>query len=86
VEVSASVADLVIERVTGSTIRGRRAVARRDEGGRREPAGGKREGFGAKRDAGRGAREGGRDRGAPRPPRREASRDPLAASRKREPE
>ena len=59
VEVSANVADVVIENVTGSNIRGRRAVARRDEGPKREPA---REG----RDAGRGARDagrGGRDAG-----------------------
>lgn len=45
VEVAASVADTVIERVTGTPIRGRRAVVRRDEGApaRREGAGGGRE-------------------------------------------
>jgi ATP-dependent RNA helicase DeaD len=36
VEVAASVADQVIERVTGTPIRGRRAVVRRDEGKKRE--------------------------------------------------
>jgi len=80
VEVSASVADLVIERITGSSIRGRRAVARRDEGGRRDSGGsGARESFGGKRDAGRGARDAG-GRGGPRGPRRETSRDSRDAS------
>ena len=85
VEVSASVADLVIERITGSSIRGRRAVARRDEGasGRRDAGSGRREGFGGKREAGSGKRDAGRDRSsrpAPRTPRRETSGDPRAAS------
>jgi ATP-dependent RNA helicase DeaD len=54
VEVSAAVADGVIERVTGTTIRGRRAIVRRDE--QRPP-----------RDADRGPRSAGRgDRGASR--------------------
>src|SRR5262249_48639941 len=40
VEVSSSVADTVIERVTGTPIRGRRAVVRRDEGRRAPERGG----------------------------------------------
>jgi ATP-dependent RNA helicase DeaD len=68
VEVASSVVDGVIERVTGTAIRGRRAIVRRDEG-RREGAGG-----GDRGDRGgppRRPREGGRpprDGGA-RPPR-----------------
>jgi ATP-dependent RNA helicase DeaD len=87
VEVSGSVADLVIERLTGSSIRGRRAVARRDEGGKREAIGGKRQAASDKRDGSRGSA--GR---SSRPPRREAAGDsrdapspaprfPLGASR-----
>jgi len=96
VEVSATVADLVIERLTGSNIRGRRAVARRDEGMKREAARGPRPGGG--RDTASGKRDQGRDRGArpaSRTPRRDTpagdprsssptSRAPLAASRKRD--
>jgi ATP-dependent RNA helicase DeaD len=85
VEVSASVADLVIERLTGSSIRGRRAVARRDEGpaaggkreaasGKRETPGGRREGAGGRRETAGGRRES-TGRSAP------ASRFPVAASR-----
>jgi ATP-dependent RNA helicase DeaD len=58
VEVSALVADSVIERLTGSNIRGRRAIARRDEGRPPRSEGG--------RDEGRPRpprREGGRDEG-----------------------
>jgi ATP-dependent RNA helicase DeaD len=60
VEVSTGVADLVIERLTGSSIRGRRAVARRDEGP-------------SPRDAARSARGGGGPR-SPRPSARATSR------------
>jgi ATP-dependent RNA helicase DeaD len=41
VEVAAAVADTVIERVTGTPIRGRRAVVRRDEGGAKRESGGR---------------------------------------------
>lgn len=59
VEVAASAADAVIERVTGTTIRGRRAVIRRDE--ERAPRGGSRGApGGASRGAPRGAPRGGR--------------------------
>jgi len=71
VEVSAAVADGVIERVTGTTIRGRRAIVRRDE--QRPP----RDSDRAPRSPGRGDRGASRgDRGASRgsrertPPRR----------------
>jgi ATP-dependent RNA helicase DeaD len=60
VEVSPAVADGVIERVTGTTIRGRRAVVRRDE--QRAPRDNDR---GARSDRGDRAPRGG-DRGAPR--------------------
>jgi len=96
VEVSATVADLVIERLTGSNIRGRRAVARRDEGVKRDAGRGPRPG--GSRDTASGKRDQGRDRGArpaSRTPRRDTpagdprsssptSRAPLAASRKRD--
>lgn len=58
VEVSASVADTVIERVNGTSIKGRRAVVRRDEGPKREG--------GARGDSGRPRRDGGRPRGGER--------------------
>ena len=91
VEVSADVADSVIEQLTGSNVRGRRVIARRDEG----PKGGMRDASGGKRDAGRGGREGAnRSRGGERSPRggtrdsgesgggsRERSRDARPASR-----
>jgi ATP-dependent RNA helicase DeaD len=71
VEVSAGVADSVIEHLTGSTIRGRRAIARRDEG--RQP---KREG------AERGRDSGGRGRPPSSRP-RDAKRGPRDDSRER---
>jgi ATP-dependent RNA helicase DeaD len=72
VEVAATVADDVIERVTGSSIKGRRAIVRRDEerppreGGRPPREGGRppREGGRPPREGGRPSREGGRP---PRP-------------------
>ena len=65
VEVSPGVADGVIERVTGTTIRGRRAVVRRDE--QRAP----RDADRGPRAADRGARGGDRgERGAASGPRR----------------
>jgi ATP-dependent RNA helicase DeaD len=51
VEVAAGVADTVIERVTGTSIRGRRAIVRRDE--ERPPRG---PGGGRSAGSGRGAR------------------------------
>lgn len=69
VEVSAAVADSVIERVGGTTIRGRRVIVRRDEGPRRDAS----------------ARsEGGRSRGAPRggPASRGPRRDGPDAARR----
>lgn len=60
VEVSPAVVDDVIERVTGTTIRGRRAVVRRDE--QRPPRDGDRGSRGGERGSERGAR--GADRGA----------------------
>jgi ATP-dependent RNA helicase DeaD len=74
VEVSASVADALIERLNGTTIKGRRAVVRRDEG---RPAGGgdRPRGPGARGD--RGERG---DRGPRRPPsdaRRDDRRPPA---------
>jgi ATP-dependent RNA helicase DeaD len=85
VEVSASVADLVIEKVTGSTIRGRRAVARRDEGPPRDAGRGARDAARGGRDSGRGTRDatGGRERsprGGPRDSARDA-RPPRPTSR-----
>jgi ATP-dependent RNA helicase DeaD len=71
VEVSSSVASAVIERVTGTPIRGRRAVLRVDEG-RREAPGGDRGGPRRPREGGRPPREGSRpprDSRGPRPPR-----------------
>ena len=75
VEVAASVADTVIEKLTGSTIRGRRAIARRDEGRPRREGG---------RDEGRPRREGARDEGRPRPPRREGGRDEARGEGRRD--
>lgn len=82
VEVSASVADTVTDRVTGTSIKGRRAIVRRDEerppreGASRGPREGASRGprderRGPPREGGRPAREGGRPpraggRGAPR--------------------
>jgi ATP-dependent RNA helicase DeaD len=69
IEVSASVADALIERVNGTTIKGRRAVVRRDEqpegrGARGEGRGGER---GPRRESGDRPRGGGdRPRGGPR--------------------
>ncbi|HEY7393353.1 MAG TPA: DbpA RNA binding domain-containing protein [Gemmatimonadaceae bacterium] len=57
VEVAAAVADTVIQRVTGTPIRGRRAVVRLDEGGA------KREGGGRKVERAGGSRGGGARRG-----------------------
>jgi ATP-dependent RNA helicase DeaD len=57
VEVAAAVADTVIQRVTGTPIRGRRAVVRLDEGGT------KREGGSRKVEGGGRSREGGARRG-----------------------
>ena len=74
VEVAAGVADSVIEKLTGSNIRGRRAIARRDEGRPRREAGG--------RDAARPRpprREGGRDE-ARGEGRRDAGRRPSSKS------
>lgn len=68
VEVAAGVADTVIEKLTGSNIRGRRAIARRDEGRPRREGG----------------REGGRDEGRPRPPRREGGRDEARGAGRRD--
>jgi len=69
VEVSSSVASAVIERVTGTPIRGRRAVVRLDEG-RREAPGGDRGGPRRPREGGRPPREGSRPpRDGSRPPR-----------------
>jgi ATP-dependent RNA helicase DeaD len=83
VEVAAGVADLVIEKLTGSSIRGRRAVARRDVGsGKRDAGSRKREAVGGKRDAGRGAREAD-TRGKAGEVTKSASRFPLPASRER---
>jgi ATP-dependent RNA helicase DeaD len=64
VEVSPAEADGVIERVTGATIRGRRAVVRRDE---QRPS--RDDDRGARGD--RGARSGGRGSRERTPPRRE---------------
>lgn len=78
VEVSGGVADLVIEGLTGSNIRGRRAIARRDEGAPREAS---RERSGPPRDGGRGPREGGgRGREGGGPP-RGGSRGPRDSGR-----
>ena len=74
VEVAAAVADTVIEKLTGSNIRGRRAIARRDEGRPRREGGGREE---ARPRPPR--REGGRDdaRGEGR---RDAGRRPSGRS------
>src|SRR5581483_9061841 len=67
VEVSANVADAIIERVNGTTIKGRRAIVRRDEGV--EGRGGMR---GDRGDRGeRGDRPAGRPRDRGGPPRRD---------------
>jgi hypothetical protein len=91
VEVSAGIAELVIERVTGSTIRGRRAVARLDEGrdaarGPRDSARGGREGGrerpgGPRGGPGRG-RDGARESGSSRSPSRGPSRGPRPTTRR----
>jgi ATP-dependent RNA helicase DeaD len=91
VEVSAGIAELVIERVTGSTIRGRRAVARLDEGrdaarGPRDSARGGREGgrerpSGPRGGPGRG-RDGARESGSSRSPSRGPSRGPRPTTRR----
>jgi ATP-dependent RNA helicase DeaD len=60
VEVSAKVADAIIERVTGTEIKGRRAIVRRDESPESRPARGPRD---------RGASDFRGERGAPRGPR-----------------
>ncbi len=64
IEVSANVADALIERVNGTTIKGRRAVVRRDEGVERAPRGDRKP---PRED--RGAPRGGPPRGDRRPPR-----------------
>jgi len=69
VEVAAGVADSIIEKLTGTTIRGRRAVARRDEGRpRREGGEGRGAARGAPRGEGRGAPRSGAARDAGRRP------------------
>jgi ATP-dependent RNA helicase DeaD len=76
VEVAANVADTVIEKLTGSNIRGRRAIARRDEGRPPRREGGRDEARGeGRRDAGR------RDSGRPSGPRREGGGRPSGGSR-----
>jgi ATP-dependent RNA helicase DeaD len=79
VEVSAGVADAVIEGLTGTSIRGRRAIARRDEG---RPQGTRRDGprneaRGNSRGSARGGDTGRRDatRGRPGAPPRRPRRD-----------
>jgi len=72
VEVAAGVVDTVIEKLTGSNIRGRRAIARRDEGRPRPPRreGGRDDAKGeGRRDAGR------RPSGRSGPPARRPRRD-----------
>jgi ATP-dependent RNA helicase DeaD len=76
VEVSASVADTVIQRVTGTPIRGRRAVVRLDEGGT------KRESTGRSAEGGGGRRGGGERRGE----RSDRSSRPRSGGRQREDE
>jgi hypothetical protein len=83
VEVSAGSADLVIEKLTGSSIRGRRAIARRDEGSKRDTGRGARDAGGPRREFGGGKREGG-DRGRDRSP-RGGSRGPRDSSRESRP-
>jgi ATP-dependent RNA helicase DeaD len=75
VEVSLSIADTVISKVTGAEIRGRRVILRRDEGA---PDRGGREGRPSSRDAGRPPRDA--KRGPPR------SREGGSSSRGERPE
>jgi ATP-dependent RNA helicase DeaD len=84
VEVSANVADALIERVTGATIKGRRAIVRRDEGAERPARRGEHPGRGERGERGdrgergnrgprgdRSERAGRSDRRPPRPRREE---------------
>ena len=64
VEVAATVADSIIERVTGVTIRGRRAVVRRDEERPARPGSAPRDARGGSSGRGSRSNEGGGGRGA----------------------
>lgn len=74
IEVSAEVADTLIERVSGTTIKGRRAIVRRDEG--RRETGDTRRGTGEGRREPRGDRRPPRDSRGPREPRNRPDRPP----------
>lgn len=74
VEVASRVADQIIERASGATVKGRRALIRRDEGGKRREGGRDVREMGRSRDPRSGFRKHDRD-DRPRAPRRDRGGD-----------